>query len=763
MTLEQGLNAAVNLQQAGRLEDAEKIYRQILAQHPDCADALHLYGVLCAQRGRRPEALENIRKAIRLHPNVTGFQVNLGNVLLAGGNAQEAVEAYRRAISLQPGNVLSHNSLGNALCELRHFDEAIQSYRAALSIQPNLADAWSNLGNALREKRNFGEAIASAKKALAIRPDFAEAMSVLGNALRESGRTDEAIEQYHAALALRPDMPEIFINLALALGIRRRFDEALAAIDKTLELRPDWALAWSNRAKTLRDHGRLEDATASARRALELSPDLAEAQINLAGCLMDSGDIDGALDSANRAMELGPKIPTAHNLAANVFKEAGRIAEAIAALDRALELNKNDPVIHSNKVYLLEFDPRCDASGLVAEQRRWNEFHAKPLEKLIRPHDNVRSPDRRLRIGYVSPYFRDHAQAFFLVPLLESHDHGQFEIYCYSDADYLDGITERLRRCADVWRHTAGLSAEELADQVRGDRIDILVDLVMHMAFNRALTFARKPAPVQVAWLAYPGGTGLEAIDYRITDPYLDPPGPHDETCDREKPVHLPDTFWCYDPLTSEPAVSSPPCLETGFVTFGCLNNFCKVNEQVLHLWARVLGAVNRSRLMILCPQGNHRQSLLDLLQRDGIGPDRVELIARGSRSQYLEHYHRIDLGLDTFPYNGHTTSLDSFWMGVPVITLVGRTVVGRAGLSQLSNLALPELVARTPEEYVRIAADLASKLPRLSELRRTLRPRMRASPLMDAPRFAHHIEAAYRRMWTEWCVTKPREGDHYA
>jgi predicted O-linked N-acetylglucosamine transferase (SPINDLY family) len=256
---------------------------------------------------------------------------------------------------------------------------------------------------------------------------------------------------------------------------------------------------------------------------------------------------------------------------------------------------------------------------------------------------------------------------------------------------------------------------------------------------------------VQVTFAGYPGSTGLEAIDYRLSDPYLDPPGLNDQFYS-ETSIRLPDSFWCYDPLVTELAVNALPAQTDGHVTFGCLNNFCKVNEPVLRLWAQVLKTVDRSRLMMLCPEGSHRQPLLDLLQREGIGPDRIELIAHRPRFQYLELYHRIDVGLDTFPYNGHTTSLDSFWMGVPVVTLVGQTVVGRGGLSQLSNLGLPELIAQTPEQYVRIAADLAGDLPRLAELRRTLRGRMEASPLMDAPRFARNIEAAYRQIWRTWC-----------
>lgn len=253
----------------------------------------------------------------------------------------------------------------------------------------------------------------------------------------------------------------------------------------------------------------------------------------------------------------------------------------------------------------------------------------------------------------------------------------------------------------------------------------------------------------------------MDTMDYRITEPNLDPLGVDDFY--REKSVRLPDTFWCYDPLRSEPAVNALPGLEKGFVTFGCLNNFCKVNEEVLQLSARVLKAVDGSRMIIQCPEGSCRRSLLDLMQREGIDRDRIELIGRCSRSQYLELYHRIDVGLDTFPYNGHTTSLDSFWMGVPVITLVGQKVVGRAGLSQLTSLGLTELIARTPEEYVRIAAGLAGDLERLAELRRTLRPRLRASPLMDGPRFARNMEAAYRRMWSEWCAAKTSEGEHHA
>ena len=395
----------------------------------------------------------------------------------------------------------------------------------------------------------------------------------------------------------------------------------------------------------------------------------------------------------------------------------------------------------------MHFHPDYDAQAILAEHRRWEAQFAAPLARLILPHTNEASPDRRLKIGYVSPDFRDHVVGHNLLPLFREHDHRQFEIFCYADVIRADALTRRFQGHADVWRDVLGRTDDQVAQLVRADRIDILVDLTLHMANNRLLVFARKPAPVQVSFAGYPGSTGLSAIDYRLTDPYLDPPGDDDPDAAQE-PLRLPDSFWCYDPLTDEPAVNSLPVQASGFVTFGCLNNFVKVNALVLALWARVLRAVDGSRLVMLAPEGHFRSDTVERLEQQGIAAARVAFVSHQPRRQYLELYHGIDLMLDTVPYNGHTTSLDALWMGVPVVTLVGGTTVGRAGLCQLTNLGLPELIAATPDEFVRIAVELAGDLPRLECLRASLRDRMRGSPLMDAPRFARGIEAAYRTLW---------------
>jgi predicted O-linked N-acetylglucosamine transferase (SPINDLY family) len=304
---------------------------------------------------------------------------------------------------------------------------------------------------------------------------------------------------------------------------------------------------------------------------------------------------------------------------------------------------------------------------------------------------------------------------------------------------------------ADAWQETVGMSDEQVTELIRLDQLDILVDLNMHMARGRLLVFARKPAPVQVCWLAYPGTTGLSAMDYRLSDPQLDPPGLVDQ-CYSEQTIRLLETFWCYDPLTIEPAVNPLPALSQGHVTFGSLNNFCKVNDAVLVLWADVLWSVDHSRLLVLAENGSHRRRTLGFFEQCGIAPQRVSFVDPRPRDLYLRLYHEIDIGLDTFPANGHTTSMDASWMGIPVVTLKGQTAIGRGGVSLLHSLALEELVAETPAQYVKIAAGLASDLSRLRNMRQTLRQRMKDSPLMDASRFARHMEAAYRSMWRQWC-----------
>jgi len=429
------------------------------------------------------------------------------------------------------------------------------------------------------------------------------------------------------------------------------------------------------------------------------------------------------------------------NNLANHLKDSGRIEESVEVCRHALSLDPTNAMIHSSLCYKLLFHPDYDRGRIFLEQQLWNERHNPNPPPA---HDPDVAPNKRLRIGYVSPDFYGHAECFFVLPLLKAHDRSQFEVHCYSSVQQPDKATDLLRSCADVWHDVRPLTDGQLAAKIRHDRIDILVDLTMHMAFNRLPMFALKPAPIQVTWLAYPGGTGLTAMDYRLTDPWIDPPGETDKFYS-ERSIRLPDSWCCYHPLGDVPPAAAR---RPGPVTFGCLNNPCKLNRPTLALWAKVLARVSDSRLLLLVESDHQRRQIADTFSRRGVDPNRLEFTAHHRRREYLRLYDRIDICLDPQIYNGITTTCDTLWMGVPVLTLAGNTAPGRAGLSLLSNVQMPEMIAHDDEQFVALAVDLAADFPRRSQLRGSLRQRISRSPLMNARQFAGAIEAAYRQMW---------------
>lgn len=719
MTIQQAFVLAVEHLQAGRLTEAESLYRQILAADLHHTGALHHLGVIAHRLGRNVLAVDLIRQALALNPADAAALNNLGNCLRIMGCLDEAIEAYSQLITIQPGFSAAHFNLGIAFKDKKQLDDAIGAYRKAIALQPDYPEAFSALGLTLFEKGHVEDAMAAYRQAITLRPDNAEAHNNLGNAMQDKGQLDEALASFRTAISLQPNFPEAHNNLGNAFKGKGLLDDAIAAYHQAITLRPNYREAHNNLGLALHDRGEFEEAVTAFRKAITLDPGSSTAHANF-------GD---------------------------TLREMGRLDEAIAEYRRAITIDPGNSTVHSNLVFYMNFHSGSDVRAIAGEQRRWNLKHAEPLNSSIQPHSNDRMPNRRLRIGYVSPDFRGHVVGYNMLPLLARHHPAEFEVFCYAQVNRPDAITERFQACVSHWCDTKGLTDEQLAARIRADQIDILVDLTLHMENQRLRVFARKPAPVQVTFAGYPGSTGLTAIDYRLSDPHLDPPG-MDESIYSEKTVRLPHTFWCYDPLDCRDIpVNSLPAGADGHVTFGCLNNFCKINDSVLRLWAKVLRAVSASRLLLLATEGSDCRHVLEFMAQEGVSGERIEFVGRQPRRKYLELYHRIDLSLDTVPYNGHTTSLDSLWMGVPVITLVGQTIVGRAGLSQSMNLGLPEMIAQTPEEYVRTAAGMAADLPRLEQFRSTLRERMEASPLMDAAGFARDIETAYRSMWRNWCT----------
>jgi predicted O-linked N-acetylglucosamine transferase (SPINDLY family) len=562
-----------------------------------------------------------------------------------------------------------------------------------------------------------------------------------------AGRLAEAEQGYRAILARAPQHADS-LNLLGVIALQAgNLPSALALVQLAVQLRPDAAVCRNNLGQVLERHGRDDEAARCYETAIALDPGYAEAHNNL-GVLRARRDRLAEADAHYRkAIELDPNYAEPHTNRGNLLKDRGELDAAIGCYRRAIEIRPDLSQLHSNLLLTLHYHPGCSPADLEREHRAWAERHVAPLVPARRPHPNAPDPDRRLRIGYVSPDFREHPVARFMLPLLREHDRRQFEVFAYSDVASPDPVTAMVRRHVDQWRDVAMLGDERLAAAVRADGIDILVDLAAHSGHNRMLTFARKPAPVQVTYLAYCSTTGLDAIDYRVTDRFLDPPG--EASHYTETSLHLPHCYWCYSapPLgrTTAERLTGPP-------TFGCLNNFAKVTDVTLELWTRLLERVPEARLLIYARTEPHRERVRRALRAAGLDASRAEFVGYQSLAAYLETYREIDVALDPHPYGGGTTSCDALFMGVPVVTLAGRTAVSRAGTTLLGNVGLDDLVARSSEQYVDLAAKLIRDAERLAELRRGLRARLEASPIMDAPRFARDFEAALKYAWRAWC-----------
>ena len=577
--------------------------------------------------------------------------------------------------------------------------------------------------------------------------------------LHDQGHLAEAAACFRNVLTLRPGDADAHGRLGVALIGQGQGDAAIAEFRAALQLEPESAQAHFNLGNALRSTGQLREAVAAYRRALQLQPADAETHNTLGAALHERGEIDQAIAAYRRSLELQPSAFARNNLG-SALKDEGRIEESLAEFRLALHARPDFATAHSNLLFCLHYLSAWDAAATFAEHCRWDELHARPLSRFIEPYVNPPEPERRLRIGYVSPDFREHPVAFFLEGFLGSHDHALVEVFCYACLPRVDAVTGRLRQYAAHWRTIAGLSDERAAELIREDRIDILVDLAGHTAENRLPIFARQPAPVQVSYLGYCDTTGMKAMDYRLTDALADPPGAT-EHLHTEQLVRLPDCAWCFRPLAEAPPVSDPPMHRAGHVTFGCFNALPKLTDATLALWSRILLAVPGSHLLLKnfgLREPSVQVRIRGVLENAGIAAERVELLGPArSIAEHLAAYARVDLALDTFPYHGTTTTCEALWMGVPVIALAGPVHASRVGVSLLTNVGLPELIANDADDYVRTAVQLAADTTHLAELRATLRGRMASSPLMDAPRFTRNVELAYREMWRKWCAVSSK------
>lgn len=599
------------------------------------------------------------------------------------------------------------------------------------------------------------EAVAAYRRALAVHAAFPEALNNLGIALKALGRLEEAIAAYRDAIGMRPDIAEIWNNLGDALHLAGERDAAIAHYRRALGLRPEYGTAWRNLGDALSERGERAEAEECFRRAVvhapQLDPTLSPAEIGVREMQQQFAQLVKEIEAASlrdRQFAIAYEDCAAGRGAPAIADEAMQTRYRLASQLRARYADQISTLLLG-----LHYDPATSAGFLRDAHAEAGRFFGS-LPR-FRSHAGARDPDRRLRIGYVSPDFRTHSVAYFLSAVFRCHDADRFELCAYAGDGVEDDFTAFFRSRSAIWRSTVGLDDAAAARMIHDDGVDILVDLAGHTKGNRLGVFARRPAPVQATWLGYPDATGLSAIDFRITDAIADPPGDA-EAAGSERPVRLEEGFLCYTAPANAPDVAALPAATAGHITFGSFNHLLKVNAGVLDLWSAVLRRVPGSRLLL---KGGWldlpamRRRLLEGLARRGIAAERLDLMGRiAGTGDHLAAYGGVDIALDTFPYNGVTTTCEALWMGVPVITLPGDRHSGRTGASLLIHAGFGEFVAADADDYVAKAEGLAADLARLSELRAGLRARFAASPVCDGPGFTRRLEAAYRAMWQAYC-----------
>lgn len=740
--------------QAGRLADAERLYRQVLAVDPRHADSLHLLGVLATQSGRPDAAIELIGKAIRLRNDVHFYYSNLGNALLACGKLDEAAARYRRALALKPDFAEAHNNLGSVLKNQGKIEPAIAHFERALALNAEYAEAHNNLGHALQLRGRTDEAIACYQRALALRPTLTQTHTNLGLALKAQGRLAEAAAAFERVLALNPEAADAHADLAGTLRGLGKLDDAIAHYERAVALRPDYAEAHNNLGSTLQDRGQLDRAVASYERALAANPVLAQAHYNLGTLRKYEGRLDAATACFEQALAHDPRHVMALCDLAAMRMALGDFPGARELYAHAIAARPGEPLPFRFLLASLLYDPALDTEAIFVEHRRFEASLPRPPAVAAAPPANQPDPDRKLRVGWLSADMHDHPVMRNLLPIFAHRDRARFDDVFYAEPAQPNEIQAALRRGAAGWRPTAGLTDTQVAAQIRADGIDILMVLAGHFDRNRPQVAALRPAPVQVS-IFDPATSGLAAMDYIVVDAVMAPARRAERFA--ERPLRLPNLY--LHPLPAgAPEPAPPPALVAGRITFGCFNNPMKLNDRVLGLWARVLDLVPKSRLVLRYfnqfQSAALRERVAGIMAAHGIDASRLDMGGGHAPAEgHLAQYARIDIALDPFPFTGSTTTFEALWMGVPVVSLIGDSVVSRWTFSMLCKAGLGELAAASQDDYVDIAARLAAEPARLARLRTELRATVAASPLCDARRMTRHLERAQRAIWRRRCA----------
>lgn len=786
---------AVILAQTGRAADAVKLFRSVVALAPGAADvyrnfaglleagqgaaaALRLRRALtrllpgdaaavlalvkalagladaALDRGDPATALPLYREAAGLWPDSLELRFNGAIAARDAGRLELAAESFAAAAELRPDFARARLELGLVLKRLGRRRQAAQAFRAVLALDPADADALYCLAE-LRDLAAEGGALALLRRVRRLCPDHSAAWAMTAVVLQSAGGRQAAADHYRIALALRPATPEALTNLCVALTQLGDLHAAAKVGDRAVRLTPDSAQALLALGAAFQAKHALTGAEALFRMALKRQPELAEAYVNLGVAQQASGRPAQAERPLRCAVALQPDRREQYANLGLVLTVTGRVVQGLAAYRRALTIAPDWAETHSDMIFAMDVLPEVAAAELQAARREFNQRHGVPRRRFQRPFTNVRDPDRRLRIGHVTADFRKNSAAFNFEPILKAMDRDAFEVYCYSGVIVEDEWTRRFRAMATAWRSVVGLDEETVAEMIRADGVDILVDMSGHSSGNRLTVFARRPAPIQVSAWTHPFGIGLEAIDYILSDRVAVPMeerGLYQETV-WDLPLSAP-----YLPPADAPPVVEPPSARSGKIVFGSLNRLSKITAPVVDLWAQLLHALPEADLLLKDKALNdpaERRRMADSFAQRGVSPERLRFMGGSAHAEHLAAYGLIDVSLDPFPLNGGITTMESLWMGVPVVALTGRAPPARVSAAILCALNMPDWVANSPKDYVAVAVAKAADRAGLAALRAGMRERFLNSPAGNVALYTKAVEQAYREMWRRWC----REG----
>ena len=775
-------NLGIAQQSRGDINGAINSYKKTIKINPSYADAYNNMGTSLHGKGDLDEAISSYKKAVKIKPDYADAYNNLGMSLKSKGDLKAAINSYKQALEINPYYAVAYINMGIALQEKGDIEAAIASYSEALKLNPNYAEAYFNIGISLYGMGEIEEAIVSFGSALKLSPGYAEAYNNMGIALKSKGELKAAISSYNKALEINPSFVEAYNNMGIALHDKGDIDAAIGSYKKALVINSSFYEAYNNMGVCLKSKGDLNAAIGSFKKALEINPSYAEAYNNIGIVLFYSGDQDAAIGSYKRAIELNPNYAEAHFNMGSPMEDKGELVAGIKSYEMALKIKPGHQAARASKLHAQSHICDWEAieldRGLIATLGTSTEsvipFSILPLEDVperhliraatftkklygfITPLPLGAPPSEKpksLRIGYFSADFNEHPVAYLIAKVLETHDRRHFEVYGYSiGPNKDDDVRRRLTKAFDVFDDVCDMSDKDIALLARQDKIDIAIDLTGYTKDHKTSIFAHRAAPVQINFLGYPGTTGADFIDYIIADPVLIPSS--HEKYYSECILRLPNTYMPTDntrPLaTREMSRSEMGLPEVGFV-FCCFNNNYKISPSEFDIWMRVLLKTEGSVLWMRNSNEWSKDNLCKHAQSRGVDPSRLVFAGRVPMDEHLARQKLADLFLDTFTFNAHTTAAEALWVGLPVVTKLGKSFSARVAASLLTAVGLPELITETEHEYEALILNLANNPGLLKQTRKKLAGTRTSAALFDTTLFTKHLEEGFQHAYQRY------------